>query len=45
VYRWVEEALIKIGQLPRSRFSDLEVRRTPQIKVFGKGLYHKLGEE
>jgi hypothetical protein len=44
VYRWVEESLSKIGQLPRSRFSDLEVRRNPQIKVFGKGLYHKMGK-
>ena len=42
VYAWVKNAVGRLGDSPRSRFTDVEVRNTPQIKVFSKGVYHKL---
>jgi hypothetical protein len=42
VYLWVKNSIEQLGDSPRSRFTDIEVRSTHQIKVFGKGLYHKM---
>jgi len=42
VYMWVRNAIDQLGDSPRSAFTEMEVRNTPQIKVFGKGLYHKM---
>jgi hypothetical protein len=39
---WVKNAIDQFGDSPRSAFTEIEVRNTPQIKVFGKGLYHKM---
>jgi hypothetical protein len=44
VYQWVQEALEDIGPLPGSPFLESDVRKNPNIKVFGKGLYHKMGK-
>jgi hypothetical protein len=42
VFFWVKNALNQFANEPGSRFTETAIKNTPQIKVFGKGLYHKV---
>jgi hypothetical protein len=42
VYKWVDRQVTEQPVLVSSRFAEEEVRRTSQIRVYGKGLYHKM---
>jgi len=42
VFFWVKKALNQFANEPSSRFTETAIKNTPQIKVFGKGLYHKV---
>lgn len=42
VYKWVEQQVSGTKVSHPSRFTENQIRRTPQIKVYGKGLYHKM---
>ena len=43
VFLWVKKAVSQLANEPKSRFKETAIKETPQIKVFGKGLYHKMG--
>ena len=42
VYKWVERQVGEVTVSVTSKFTEDHVRNTPQVKVFGKGLYHKI---
>jgi hypothetical protein len=42
VYKWVERQVGEVTVSVSSKFTEDHVRNTPQVKVFGKGLYHKI---
>lgn len=43
VFAWVNQAVNGPSPISPSKFTRAELRRVSQIKVLGKGLYHKMG--
>ena len=44
VFVWVSQAVSGLSPISPSRFTRGELQKTPQVKVLGKGLYHRLSK-